>query len=72
MLEFLLAFMFIPQLLLPLVALLYASGMIQDEQEEQTITYLLDPPDAQMGDLRRQAAGHADDDRRADRASSPR
>ena len=28
----------------PLVALLYASGMIQDEQEEQTITYLLVRP----------------------------
>jgi ABC-2 type transport system permease protein len=43
-LEFLLAFLFIPQALLPLVALLYASGMIQDEQEEQTITYLLIRP----------------------------
>ncbi|MEX2172150.1 MAG: ABC transporter permease [Pirellulales bacterium] len=43
-LEFLLAFMFIPQALLPLVALLYASGLIQDEQEEQTITYLLIRP----------------------------
>jgi len=36
--------MFIPQALLPLVALLYASGMIQDEQEEQTLTYLLIRP----------------------------
>ena len=43
-LEFLFAFMFIPQGLLPLVALLYASGMVQDEQEEQTITYLLIRP----------------------------
>jgi ABC-2 type transport system permease protein len=43
-LEFLLAFLFIPQALLPLVALLYASGMLQDEQEEQTITYLLIRP----------------------------
>src|SRR5271169_50179 len=43
-LEFLFAFMFIPQALLPLVALLYASGMIRDEQEEQTITYLLIRP----------------------------
>jgi ABC-2 type transport system permease protein len=42
--EFVMAFMFIPQALLPLVALLYASGMIQDEQEEQTITYLLIRP----------------------------
>jgi ABC-2 type transport system permease protein len=36
--------MFLPMLLLPLVALLYASGMIQDEQEEQTLTYLLVRP----------------------------
>ena len=43
-LEFLLVFMFVPQAILPLVALLYASGMIQDEQEEQTITYLLIRP----------------------------
>lgn len=44
MLEFMFAFMMIPQALLPLLALLYASGMIQDEQEEQTITYLLIRP----------------------------
>ena len=43
-LEFIFAFMFIPQALLPLVALVYASGMIQDEQEEQTLTYLLIRP----------------------------
>ncbi len=43
-LEFLLVFMFIPQALLPLLALIYSSGMIQDEQEEQTITYLLIRP----------------------------
>jgi ABC-2 type transport system permease protein len=42
--EFLLAFMFIPQALLPLVALVYASGIIQDEQEDQTLTYLLIRP----------------------------
>jgi len=42
--EFLLSFMFIPQAILPLVGLIYASGMIQDEQEEQTITYLLIRP----------------------------
>jgi ABC-2 type transport system permease protein len=42
--EFILIFMFIPQALLPLSALIYASGMIQDEQEEQTITYLLIRP----------------------------
>jgi ABC-2 type transport system permease protein len=44
MLEFLLVFMFIPQALLPLVALLYGSGIVQDEQEEQTLTYLLIRP----------------------------
>jgi ABC-2 type transport system permease protein len=44
LLEFLLAFLFIPQGLLPLVALIYASGIIRDEQEEQTITYLLIRP----------------------------
>src|SRR3972149_2159697 len=44
LLEFLLAMSFIPQALLPLVALIYASGIIQDEQEEQTITYLLVRP----------------------------
>ncbi len=43
-LEFVFAFMFLPQALLPLVALIYASGMIQDEQEEQTLTYLLIRP----------------------------
>ena len=43
-LEFMLVMMFMPQALLPLVALLYASGIIQDEQEEQTITYLLMRP----------------------------
>jgi ABC-2 type transport system permease protein len=43
-LEFLLIFLFIPQAILPLVALLYASSMVQDELEEQTITYLLIRP----------------------------
>jgi ABC-2 type transport system permease protein len=43
-LEFLLSWMLIPQALLPLIALLYASGIVQDEQEEQTITYLLVRP----------------------------
>src|SRR5438105_3000556 len=43
-LEFIFCFMFIPQALLPLVALVYGSGMIQDEQEEQTLTYLLIRP----------------------------
>jgi ABC-2 type transport system permease protein len=43
-LEFMFVFMFIPQVLLPLLALLYASGIIQDEQEEQTFTYILCRP----------------------------
>src|SRR5262245_31150349 len=43
-LEFVFVFMLIPQALLPLVALLYGSGIIQDEQEEQTLTYLLIRP----------------------------
>lgn len=43
-LEFLLAWMLVPQALLPLAALLYASGIILDEQEDQTITYLLVRP----------------------------
>ena len=34
----------IPQTLLPMTALIYASGMIQDEIEEQTLTYLLVRP----------------------------
>ena len=44
MLEFLFVFMLIPQALLPLVALIYGSGIVQDEQEEQTFTYLLIRP----------------------------
>lgn len=43
-LEFMLVMFFTPQALLPLLALLYASGVMQDEQEEQTITYLLIRP----------------------------
>lgn len=42
--EFGLVFMLIPQGLLPLLALVYASGVVQDEQEDQTITYLLVRP----------------------------
>src|SRR3990172_6070127 len=42
--EYRLIFWFIPQALLPIAALLYASGMIQDEVEEQTLTYLLVRP----------------------------
>jgi ABC-2 type transport system permease protein len=43
-LEFTLAFMLIPQALVPIVALTYASGIIRDEQEDQTLTYLLIRP----------------------------
>jgi ABC-2 type transport system permease protein len=43
-LEFAFVFNFIPHALVPLVALLYAAGMIQDEVEEQTLTYLLMRP----------------------------
>lgn len=42
--ELALIFNLIPQTLLPLTALVFASGMIQDEVEEQTITYLLIRP----------------------------
>ena len=41
MMEFLLIFNLIPHALAPLTALLYAGGIIQDEVEEQTLTYLL-------------------------------
>jgi ABC-2 type transport system permease protein len=44
MMEFTLLFYMIPHVLAPLTALLYASGMIQDEIEEQTLTYLLVRP----------------------------
>jgi ABC-2 type transport system permease protein len=40
-LEFMFIFNFIPHALAPLAALLYAAGIIQDEVEEQTLTYLL-------------------------------
>jgi ABC-2 type transport system permease protein len=43
-LELGLVFYFIPHGLIPLTALLYSSGMIQDELEEQTLTYLLIRP----------------------------
>ncbi len=40
-LQFALVFNLIPHTLVPLAALLYAAGIIQDEVEEQTLTYLL-------------------------------
>jgi ABC-2 type transport system permease protein len=43
-LEFIFAFMFVPQAILPLLAMVYASGILQDDLEEQTITYLLMRP----------------------------
>jgi ABC-2 type transport system permease protein len=43
-LEFLIVYLLVPQALLPLLGLVYASGIVQDEQEEQTITYLLVRP----------------------------
>ena len=42
--EFILIYTLIPQALIPLAALLYASGMIQDEIEDQTLTYLMIRP----------------------------
>lgn len=42
--EFLIVFNLLPQVFIPLTALVFASGMIQDEVEEQTITYLLIRP----------------------------
>jgi len=43
-LEFALVLTLIPHALLPLCALLFASGMIQDELEDQTLTYLFMRP----------------------------
>jgi ABC-2 type transport system permease protein len=43
-LEFVTIFTLISNALVPLTALLYASGMVQDEIEEQTLTYLLIRP----------------------------
>jgi ABC-2 type transport system permease protein len=40
-LQFAFAFNLIPHALAPLAALLYATGIIQDEVEEQTLTYLM-------------------------------
>lgn len=40
-LEFAFVFNLIPHALAPLTALLYAAGIVQDEVEEQTLTYLL-------------------------------
>ncbi|MGD9636024.1 MAG: ABC transporter permease, partial [Pirellulales bacterium] len=48
-LEFNLVMIFMPQALLPVIALLYSSGVIQDEQEDQTITYLLLRPVPKWG-----------------------
>jgi ABC-2 type transport system permease protein len=42
--EFVLCWILVPQAILPLIALLYGSGIIQDEEEDQTITYLIVRP----------------------------
>lgn len=42
--EYAFVFWMIPQALLPLATLLYSTGMIQDEIEQQTLTYLLVRP----------------------------
>ena len=47
--EFVFLFMMIPHALLPLTALLYGSGLILDEQEDQTLTYLLIRPVPKWG-----------------------
>lgn len=47
--EFVFLFMLIPHALLPLTALLYGSGLILDEQEDQTLTYLLIRPVPKWG-----------------------
>ena len=44
LLEFALVFNLTPHALVPLAALLYSAGMIRDEIEEQTLTYLLVRP----------------------------
>jgi len=43
-LEFAVVYMLLPHALIPLAALLYAAGLIQDEVEDQTLTYLLMRP----------------------------
>lgn len=48
-LEFSFVFMLIPQALLPLIAMVYVLGVVQDEQEGQTITYLLVRPIPKWG-----------------------
>ncbi len=42
--EFALMFMLVPTAVVPFTALVFASGLIQDEVEEQTLTYLLMRP----------------------------
>ena len=61
-LQFALVFNLIPHALAPLAALLYATGIIQDEVEEQTLTYLLLRPLPRWAIYLRQAAGDALDD----------
>ncbi len=42
--EFVVIYSLFPQALIPMAALLYSSGMIQDEIEDQTLTYLMIRP----------------------------
>ena len=57
-LEFGLIFNLLPHALAPLTPLLYAAGIVQDEIEEQTLTYLLLALRAALGDLCGQTRGH--------------
>ena len=49
---------FIPHALAPLAALLYSAGIIQDEVEDQTLTYLLLRPLPRWALYLGQVAGH--------------
>ena len=49
--EFQLLFMMFPHALLPLTALVFSAGLVQDEIEEQTLTYLLVRPLPKWGIL---------------------
>lgn len=49
MLEFVTVLIFLPTVVVPLTALLFSSGIIQDEIEDQTLTYLLVRPIPKSG-----------------------
>ena len=69
--KFAFVFNMIPHALAPLAALLYATGIIQDEVEEQTLTYLLLQAVAAMAALHRQARRDIADGFAVDDACSP-